>query len=118
NFAKALCSAAAGKDMIFAGVKETDVTKLGSLANEFKSDIAGLSTGAAKRIAAGQTIDDMINETTTLLKEDLDKYMQIYSDENPELYNGHKAARVVWYKGVRHNGEASEQMKPTQPLPV
>ena len=118
NFAKALCSAAAGKDMIFAGVKEAEVTKLGDLANEFKRDIAGLSTGAANRIAAGQTIDDMINETMTLLKEDLDKYMQIHSNENPEQYNGYKAARVVWYKGVRHNGESSIPIKPPQPLPI
>jgi hypothetical protein len=115
NFAKALCSAAAGKDMNFAGVKEADVTKLSDLANEFKKDIGGLSTGAANRIAVGHTLDQIINETMNQLKEDLDKYMQIYSDENPELYSGYKAARVLWDKGVRHNGETSAPMTPPQP---
>lgn len=99
NRAKAIYNATKGKDLLFANVIETDIELLNTLANEHKQDIANVSLGATKRIAAGQTLDQMLDEAVTILNEEFDKYLLIYEDSKPEFYKGYKAARVIWDKG-------------------
>jgi hypothetical protein len=106
--AKAIFGASSGKDLLFAKIKPADIEKLNELANEHKNDIASVSIGASKRVAAGQTLDQMIDETMTILKEEFDKYMLQYSDDYPEFYKGYKSARVIWDKGGRQNHNETE----------
>jgi len=109
NKAKAIYNAATGKDLSFAKVAEADITKLNDIANEYKNDIANVSTAASKRIAAGQTLDQMLDEAVNLLKEEIDKYLIQFEDESPEFYAGYKAARVIWDKGGKQNNNGTVQ---------
>jgi hypothetical protein len=110
NKAKAIYKSAKGLDLAFAKIKPEDVEKLNQLAEEHKQDIGDVSNGAKKRIAAGQTLDQMIDEAVTLLSEEFDRYMKIYEQEKPELGAGYKAARVIWDKGgARQSNNGEEQ---------
>jgi len=111
NVAKAVFGAANGKDLAFAKVPAAEITKLDTLADEFKKDIAGISSGASKRVAAGQSLESMIDEAMEMLNEEFDKYMLQYSEDKPEFYNGYKAARVIWDKGGKQKEE-----QPTVPV--
>jgi len=105
NVAKSIFGAATGKDMAFAKVTPADITKLDTLADDFKKDIAGMSSGASKRIAAGESLESMINEAMEIVKEDFDKYMLQYAEDKPEFYTGYKSARVIWDKGGKQKEE-------------
>jgi hypothetical protein len=109
NTAKAIFNAANGKDLAFAKVTVEDITRLDTLADEFKDNIVGLSSGASKRAAAGQSLDDMVDEAMKILNEEMDKYMIQFSEEQSEFYNGYKSARVIWDKGGRHAEQVPEE---------
>lgn len=111
NKAKAVYKAAKGMDLAFAKLKPADVDKLNQLAEEHKMDIGDVSNGAKKRIAAGQTLDQMLEEAMKLLSEEFDRFMKIYEQEKPEMCAGYKAARVIWDKGGgrQTNNNGTEQ---------
>ena len=96
NAAMAIYNTASGKDLAFAKVAPEDITKLSELAGKLKDDIADLSSGASKRAAAGQSLEDKMVQALTIINEEMDKYMLQYSEEDPEFYNGYKSARVIW----------------------
>ncbi|HVO76240.1 MAG TPA: hypothetical protein VMT35_19615, partial [Ignavibacteriaceae bacterium] len=111
NKAKAIYKSAHGIDLNFAKIKPEEIEKLNQLAEEHKQDIGDVSNGATKRIAAGQTLDQMIDEAMNLLNEEFDKYLLIYKQDKPEMYAGYKAARVIWDKGGgrQTNGNGADQ---------
>ncbi len=105
NRAKAIYEAAKDKDLTFAGVEATDITQLNIIADEFRSNITDLGSSAAKRIGAGASLDDLIVQADTLIKEDIDRFVLPFADKNPEFYLGYKAARVIYDKGGKHKVE-------------
>jgi hypothetical protein len=109
NAAVAIYNAANGKDLAFAKVTPEDITKLNELADKLKDDIADLSSGSSKRAAAVQSLDDMVTDALAILREELDKYMLQYSEEDQEFYNGYKSARVIWDTRARHPEEVPEE---------
>ena len=114
NVAIAIYEAANGKDLAFSKINAAAITQLNTLATQYKNDIAGVSTGANNRIAAGQSLESMLDEAALLLSEECDKYMFQYIDENEEFYNGYKSARVIWDKGGSKNG--NDPSNPTGPV--
>ncbi|MCX6149223.1 MAG: hypothetical protein NTX22_01720 [Ignavibacteriales bacterium] len=109
NKAKAIYEAAKDKDLTFAGVEAADINQLNTIADEFKGGITDIGSGASKRISAGVSLDEMITQGDTAIKEDIDNFMQAYVDKNPEFYTGYKAARVIYDKGGKHKTQESEK---------
>ena len=105
NTAKRIYDAANGKDLAFAMITAVDITKLDELITGFKTDIDNFSSGKSKGIAAGKSLDEMLNETISIIKDEMDKYMIQFESTLPEFYNGYKSSRVIWDKGGRQKVE-------------
>ena len=101
NIAKRIYDAANGKDLAFTTVTAEDITKLDELITGFKTDIDNFNSSKSKSIAAGKSLDDLLNEALSIIKDELDRYMMQFEFELPEFYNGYKSSRVIWDKGGR-----------------
>ena len=106
NTAKRIYDAANGKDLAFAMVTAEDISKLDELITAFKTDIDNFNSGKSKGIAAGKSLDELLNETIGIIKDEMDKYMIQFEFTLPEFYNGYKSSRVIWDKGGRQKVEA------------
>ncbi len=105
NTAKRIYDAANGKDLVFAMVTAEDITKLDELITGFKTDIDNFTSGKSKGIAAGKSLDELLNETLSIIKDEMDRYMMQFESTLPEFYNGYKSSRVIWDKGGRQKVE-------------
>jgi hypothetical protein len=81
------------------GVTAADVTALNNLVTLFHGVKTAPRTAAAERKSETTTLPDLLTETTSLLRNRLDKLMTKFKKTQPEFYSGYRTARVVVDRG-------------------
>jgi uncharacterized phage infection (PIP) family protein YhgE len=95
------------------GVIGADVTALDGLKTQFHNVKTTPRTAVAGRAAETSTLPGLITETTSLLRNRLDKQMTKYKKTQPEFYSGYRTARVIVDRGGAGGGTTPPPAPPT-----
>jgi hypothetical protein len=93
-------------------IKPEDVSALDQLATRFHGVKSAPRTAIADRAGETNTLPDEISDTTSLLRNRLDKQMTKFRKSRPEFYAGYHSARVIVDRG---GSSGSDQPPPTPP---
>ena len=85
-------------------VTAADVTALSGLVTQFHTVKTAPRTAIAGRAGETSTLPDTISDTTSLLRNRLDKLMTKFKKTSPEFYAGYQSARVVVDRGGSGGG--------------
>jgi hypothetical protein len=86
-------------------VGQDDVAELDSLTNRFKSIKTSPRRVIAERVGQTATLPKLIADTTSLLRNRLDKQMIKFRKSNPEFFAGYQSARVIVDRGGSNGAE-------------
>ncbi|MFZ4766922.1 MAG: hypothetical protein ACOYMN_18370 [Roseimicrobium sp.] len=81
------------------GIDQADVTELASLTTAFDGAKSAPRNAIIERAAETATLPEVINGTTDILRDRLDKLMTRYRKTQPVFYAGYQSARVVVTRG-------------------
>lgn len=62
-----------------------------------------------------QTLAGFIREASGILRNQIDRLVNMFLRTNPEFVAGYRAARVIVDRGVRHTQTTTTPANPTQP---
>ena len=96
------------QDLVSYGITATMLDDLKARITAYENAVKEVVSGLAERSGARTAVSDLFVQADEVLKEELDRMMQVYRISDPEFYNDYRAARVIRDIGVRHN-------KPGQP---
>ena len=71
------------------------ITEILSSVEEFNGLIGKPRSILNNRYTAINTVDQLIDEGSSLLKTRMDKLMLMYRENNPEFYEGYQRARTI-----------------------
>jgi hypothetical protein len=80
-------------------ITQADVTALDALTTKFHGVKSAPRTALAGRAGVTNTMPDLISNTTSVLRNRLDKLMTRFKKSNPEFYAGYQSARVIVDRG-------------------
>jgi hypothetical protein len=97
-----------GQELVSYGISTTMLDDLKSRTTAYENCVKEVASGMAERTGARTAVSDLFVQADEVLKEELDRMMQVFRVTDPEFYNDYRAARVIKDIGVRHT-------KPGQP---
>ncbi len=95
-------------------IAPADVTALDHLTTQFHGVKSAPRKVVAGRAGQTSTLPDLISNTTSLLRNRLDKQMRKFKKSNPEFYAGYQSARVT----VDRAAAAAAARRPRPHLPI
>ena len=107
--ATVLAEANARKTALAAlNVSQANLDELTQALERFNSSKANPRTATAARAVQTQSLAGQIRETNGILRNEMDRLVNLFVRTNPDFVAGYKSARVIVDRGVRHT-------KTTQP---
>jgi hypothetical protein len=91
-------------------VTQANIDELESAIAEFNAAKARPRTAAANRSAQTQSLPNLIRETTSLLRNRIDRMVSLQRRSHSDFVVGYQSARVIVDRAAKH--------KPTKPAPV
>jgi len=82
-------------DLVDFGVQAADLSDLDTLINKYADQVQNPRTAIGERSTATQELEALFVEGDTVLKEQLDKLIEIFKVSAPNFYNQYKSARVI-----------------------
>jgi hypothetical protein len=82
------------------GITVDDLDQLGGLTSDFHDVKTAPRTALAGRAAETNTLPDLLRDTTSLLRNRLDKQMTKFKKSNPVFFAGYQTARVIVDRGA------------------
>ncbi len=76
--------------------------------NEFNEALGRQVNEHANAVAAREELTQLFEKADAILKEELDPMIEMFSDSNPNFYNGYAAARVIRDLGIGHSTPQTE----------
>ena len=104
------------QELVSYGITATMLDDLKARITAYENAVKEVVSGAAERTGARTAVSDLFVQADEVLKEELDRMMQVYRVSDPEFYNDYKAARVIKDLGVRH-GKAGQPAPPAAGSP-
>lgn len=86
------------------GITPVEIGELSTLVGQFHDIKTAPRTAIAGRKSETDTLPDLIAETTSLLRNRLDKLMTKFKKTQPEFYAGYRTARVIVDRGGAGGG--------------
>jgi hypothetical protein len=96
------------------GIAQADVAALDGFRTQFHGVKSAPRTAIAGRAGETATLPELISNTTSILRNRLDKQMTKFKKSNPEFYAGYQSARVI----VARGGSAGPDQPPPTPPPA
>ena len=96
------------------GITAADVTALDALRTRFHGVKSVPRTAIAGRAGQTANLPVLISNTTSLLRNRLDKLMTKFKKSSPEFYSGYRTARVI----VDRGGSSPDSPTPPPPPPA
>lgn len=96
------------------GIQSTDLTELDTLVTAYEDILGAPRTAIGERSTARQELEALFDTGDGILKEQLDKLMEIYRPTALAFYNQYKSARVIIDLG---RGGGSSDTDPETPDP-
>ena len=97
------------------GIVQADVTALDALTTKFHGAKSAPRAAIAGRAGETETLPVEISNTTSLLRNRLDKLMTRYKKTQPEFYAGYRSARVIVDRGGSGGGAPTPPTPPPAP---
>ena len=91
------------------GITAERITAFGVMVNDYDAKLGDKEVSFADKTAARQELKDLFKAADTILKDEIDRYMEIIGGNSPDLYNQYKSARVIKDLGIRHEDEEPEE---------
>ncbi len=99
------------------GITAAMVADLAAKAEGYNTAIGAKESSIVDRKGARGTLADLFNEVDELLTDEVDRFMELLRNKEPEFYNKYFAARVVKETGVRHKPVEPEEIKTPPAVP-
>lgn len=103
------------------GIVAATLADLNGKIEAYASALAGREAGVAVRVGATAELSALFRQMDDLLRDELDRLVELARETNPPFYREYFAARVVKELGVRHearpSGNASQPAAPPAPPP-
>jgi hypothetical protein len=93
------------------GIKAETLTDLNSKITVFDAAIKSRQSSVAERSAAGIDLADLFDNADALLKNELDKLVELVKDSHKQFYNIYQSARVI--KDLGHGKREKSQPEAT-----
>ncbi len=102
------------------GITAEDLEELATTAEKYRELADEKSRNFTEAKALREGLGEMFATTRDLLKEDMDKLMEMFRDENPDFYRQYKAARIIHDLGGGHSSKSDkpEADGTDEPVPV
>jgi hypothetical protein len=96
------------------GITAPMIAALDTKLTAFNASMGARETGADVSTAAFGQLELKFKEADTLLKEQMDKIMEVFRNSDPQFYNEYKNSREIADLGVRHREEETPE-EPVNP---
>jgi hypothetical protein len=83
-------------------VTQDNLTELGLAFQQFSDLKTDPRTAAAERSAQTQSLENIIREANTILRDQIDRMVSLFSRTDPNFVSGYEAARVVVDRVATH----------------
>lgn len=100
-------------DLVNYGVTADMITAAQNQLNSFNEALGKQINEHASAVAAREELTQLFEKADSILKEELDPMIEMFTDTNPNFYNGYFAARVI--RNLGEGGAAQSQTPPAQP---
>ncbi len=104
NRAAGIITAANSRKTELATLKVTqaNLDELNQALQDFNAAKAGPRNATATRAAQTESLPNSIREASTILRNQIDRMVNLFSRSNPEFVSGYRAARVIVDRAATH----------------
>ena len=95
------------------GVTALAISALDTKLNTYTTALGGKETGFSTKVAAGKVLSDLFDDADGILKDQLDRMMEMFAPTDQQFYLEYKSAREIKDLGHRFD----EPDEPTPPTP-
>jgi hypothetical protein len=95
------------------GVQAADLTDLDTLVTAYENILEAPRTAIGERSSARIQLEELFDTADSILKDQLDKLMEIFKSTAPDFYNQYKSARVIVDLG-RRSADSDEPTPPSE----
>ncbi len=96
------------KEIEAHGIAQDKINDLKEKARLYSSAIGERESSVASRMGARLSVKELFRRADELLKEELDRYMELLRQSETEIYNKYFAARSIKESGIRHRQNGAE----------
>jgi hypothetical protein len=93
------------------GVTPISITALDTKLNSYSASIGGKESSFSTKVAAGRVLSDLFDDADSILKDQLDRMMEMFAPSDQQFYQEYKSAREIKDLGHRFDPPAD----PTPP---
>jgi hypothetical protein len=87
-------------DLADFGVTEDDITVLNTKIEEYIDSLENKESSLSERAAARKALSDLFSKATSILRDQMDKIVEIFYERDKDFYNSYQSARVIKDLGV------------------
>ena len=95
------------------GVTPAAISALDTKLTTYSAALGGKETGFATKVAAGNVLSNLFDDADAILKDQLDRMMEMFAPTDQQFYQEYKSAREIKDLGHRFDPPAD----PTPPTP-
>lgn len=77
------------------GIDEKEIEKLGNLVQAFEDAMKSMSVKTARRSSSRERLRDLFNEVDEIVKDSLDRLIELIKDEDDSGYMHYQASRMI-----------------------
>ena len=89
-------------------VSQANIDELTSALTDFNEAKAGPRTATAERAALTQTLPNLVREANEILRNKIDRMVNLFSRTNPDFVSGYESARVIVDRVATHKAKAAK----------
>lgn len=116
--ANVLTEANARKTALAAfGVTTANITELEQALERFNASKANPRTATAARVVQTESLPILIRDLSGMLRNEMDKMVNLFRRSQPEFVAGYRAARVIVDRAASHKTTKTAGSSPTAPSP-
>lgn len=95
------------------GVTPAAITALDTQLSSYSASIGGRESSFSTKVAAGKVLSTLFDDADTILKDQLDRMMEMFAPSDQQFYQEYKSAREV--KDLGHRFKPDEPVNPSEP---
>jgi hypothetical protein len=97
-------------------VSQANLDELNEALTNFNTSKSAPRAGVANRMAQTQSLPELINDANDILRNQLDRMVNLFRRSNPDFVAAYRGARVVVDRAATH--EVAKPKVGTTPVPV
>jgi hypothetical protein len=99
------------------GVTPVAITALETKLTSYSTSVGGKESSFSTKVAAGKVLSDLFDDADGILKNQLDRMMEMFAPTDQQFYQEYKSAREIKDLGHRFDDDDDTPPDPTPPTP-